>query len=265
VKLATFKLSNGGGQAGPLAGVITGESVRAFAHGLDAVRDVLAGTLGTETDLGEYALADVELLAPISTPGTIFAAGRNYADHVAEMGGEPPTHLTLFVKVNSSVTAPSGPVICPAATSQLDYEGELAMVIGADGQVGGYCVADDISARDLQQLEPQWIRAKGADTFCPYGPWITTADEIADPEALGIRTWVNGELRQDSNTSNLIFGCEFLLDFISQTCTLRPGDLNLTGTPGGVGQGMKPPSYLRSGDVIKIEIEQLGSIEHSVS
>jgi acylpyruvate hydrolase len=138
-------------------------------------------------------------------------------------------------------------------------------VIGAAGEIGGYCVADDVSARDLQGREPQWTRAKGADTFCPFGPWVTTRDEVPNAEALALRTWVNGELRQDSNTSDLIFSCQELVDFISQTCTLRPGDLILTGTPSGVGMAMDPPQFLRSGDVVRIEIESLGAIEHAVA
>ena len=136
--------------------------------------------------------------------------------------------------------------------------------MGADGQVGGYAVADDLTARDLQGRETQWTRAKGADGFCPYGPWITTVDEVPDPHALWLRTWVNGELRQDSSTSNLIFKIPELVEFISETCTLSPGDLILTGTPSGVGMGLDPPCFLGSGDVVRIEIEQLGSIEHSI-
>jgi 2-keto-4-pentenoate hydratase/2-oxohepta-3-ene-1,7-dioic acid hydratase in catechol pathway len=126
-------------------------------------------------------------------------------------------------------------------------------------------VADDLTARDLQGREPQWTRAKGADAFCPYGPWITTADEIADPHALRLRTWVNGELRQDSPTSNLIFKIPELIAFISQTCTLEPGDLILTGTPSGVGMGLDPPRFLGSGDIVRIEIERLGAIEHPIA
>ncbi len=148
---------------------------------------------------------------------------------------------------------------------RLDYEGELAVVMGAGGRVAGYAVADDVSARDLQGREPQWTRAKGADGFCPYGPWITTAEEIPDPHALRLRTWVNGSLRQDSNTSNLIFGVPELVAFISETCTLFPGDLILTGTPSGVGLGQDPPVFLSAGDVVRIEIEGLGVIEHGVS
>jgi len=138
-------------------------------------------------------------------------------------------------------------------------------VIGAGGQIAGYCVADDVTARDLQGREPQWTRAKGADTFCPYGPWITTTDEVPDPGRLQLKTWVNGELRQDSNTCDLIFGCQELVEFISQTCTLRPGDLILTGTPNGVGMALDPPQFLKSGDTVRIAIEGLGQIEHSVA
>jgi 2-keto-4-pentenoate hydratase/2-oxohepta-3-ene-1,7-dioic acid hydratase in catechol pathway len=121
-----------------------------------------------------------------------------------------------------------------------------------------------VSARDLQNTEPQWTRAKGADTFCPWGPWVTTADEVADAERLRITSHVNGELRQDSTTADLIFGPRALVDFISETCTLEPGDLILTGTPSGVGQAMDPPRFLAPGDTVRIEVESLGSIEHPI-
>jgi acylpyruvate hydrolase len=262
MKLATFRPDQA---TAPLGGVVEDDRVRAFAFGTEAVREVLAGALGTDSDLGSWALADVELLAPIPHPGTIFAIGLNYADHIAEMGNQVPEWPTVFVKVNSCVVPPGGPVVCPDVVRRLDYEGEMMIAIGSGGRPAAYCVANDVSARDLQKREPQWVRAKGSDTFCPFGPWLTTADELADPESLGIRTWVNDELRQDSNTSNLVFGIDALIEFLSQTCTLRPGDLILTGTPGGVGQGMQPPRYLQSGDTIRIEIDQLGSIEHRVA
>jgi 2-keto-4-pentenoate hydratase/2-oxohepta-3-ene-1,7-dioic acid hydratase in catechol pathway len=156
-------------------------------------------------------------------------------------------------------------VHCPAVVRRLDYEGELAVVMGPGRSVAGYAVADAVSARDLQRREPQWTRAKGADGFCPYGPWITTPEEVPDPHALSLRTWVNGELRQDSNTSNLIFTVGQLIEFISETCTLQTGDLILTGTPGGVGMALDPPRFLDSGDVVRIEIECLGAIEHAVA
>jgi 2-keto-4-pentenoate hydratase/2-oxohepta-3-ene-1,7-dioic acid hydratase in catechol pathway len=152
----------------------------------------------------------------------------------------------------------------PAVVRRLDYEGELAVVMGAGGEVAGYAVADDVSARDLQRREPQWTRAKGFDGSCPYGPWITTADEVGDPHALALKTWVNGELRQDSSTSDLIFKVPQLVEFLGEAITLEPGDLILTGTPSGVGMALDPPQFLTSGDVVKIEIERLGSIEHSV-
>jgi 2-keto-4-pentenoate hydratase/2-oxohepta-3-ene-1,7-dioic acid hydratase in catechol pathway len=171
----------------------------------------------------------------------------------------------VFVKVVGSVAPPGGPIRCPKIVRRLDYEGELTIVIGADGAIGGYCIADDVSARDLQRREPQWTRAKGADTFCPYGPWITTVDEVPNPGELRLRTWVNGELRQDASTSDLIFGCQELVDFIAETCTLEPGDLILTGTPSGVGMGLDPPQFLQPGDVVRIEIEGLGEIEHPVA
>jgi acylpyruvate hydrolase len=137
--------------------------------------------------------------------------------------------------------------------------------MGAGGTVAGYAVADDLSARDLQHREPQWTRAKGFDNSCPYGPWITTADEVADPEALALRTWVNGELRQDSTTADLIFGIDAVVAFLAETCTLQPGDLILTGTPSGVGMALDPPRFLAPGDTVRIEIEALGVIEHRIA
>ena len=143
-------------------------------------------------------------------------------------------------------------------------EVELAVVMGAHGEIAGYAVADDVSARDLQKREPRWVRAKGFDTSCPWGPWITTADDVPDPEALRLSCHVNGEVRQDSTTADLVFGPRALVDFIAETCTLEPGDLILTGTPQGVGQAMDPPRFLSPGDVVRCEIEGLGTIEHRI-
>jgi 2-keto-4-pentenoate hydratase/2-oxohepta-3-ene-1,7-dioic acid hydratase in catechol pathway len=148
---------------------------------------------------------------------------------------------------------------------RLDYEGELAVVMGPGREVAGFAVADDLTARDLQRAERQWTRAKGFDGACPFGPWITTADEVAEPADLALRTWINGELRQDSRTSDLIFGISEIVAFISETITLEPGDLILTGTPSGVGMYFDPPRFLGSGDVVRIEIEGLGVIEHAVA
>jgi 2-keto-4-pentenoate hydratase/2-oxohepta-3-ene-1,7-dioic acid hydratase in catechol pathway len=236
--------------------------VSAFAEDVRVV-DVLAGA-DARSGSGSWALSDITLLAPVPEPGTIYAIGLNYAKHIAETGAQTPEAPIVFVKVRGSAAPPGGPIRRPEVVRRLDYEGELTIVIGANGQIGGYCIADDVSARDLQSREPQWTRAKGADTFCPFGPWVTTADEVADPQNLDLRTWVNGELRQDSNTCDLIFGPQELVDFIAQTCTLLPGDLILTGTPSGVGMGFDPPRFIDSGDVVRIEIEGLGVIEHAV-
>ena len=260
MELATFQAP---GSDEPIAGIVDGDRVRAFG-GPDGVREALAAGEAPAPSGGEWPLDEVTLLAPVPHPGTVYAIGLNYAKHVEETGGTKPEQPIVFVKVAGSVAPPGGPIRCPEVVKRLDYEGELTIVIGADGQIGGYCVANDVSARDLQRREPQWTRAKGADTFCPYGPWITTADEIPDPGNLRLRTWVNGELRQDSSTADLIFGCDELVAFIAQTCTLQPGDLILTGTPNGVGAAMDPPAWLQSDDTIRIEIESLGVIEHSV-
>jgi 2-keto-4-pentenoate hydratase/2-oxohepta-3-ene-1,7-dioic acid hydratase in catechol pathway len=259
VKLATFEVD---GEV--CAGLIEGDEAVAFG-GRDGVREALESGTIPDSRLGRWPVAELSLHAPIPEPGTVYAIGLNYARHVEETGGTRPEQPIVFVKVRGSVAAPGGPIRCPEVVRRLDYEGELVIVIGAGGRIAGYCIADDVTARDLQGREPQWTRAKGADTFCPYGPWITTFDEVPDPENLRLRTWVNGELRQDSNTSDLIFGCRELVDFIAQTCTLTAGDLILTGTPSGVGMAMDPPQFLHSGDVVRIEIEGLGSIEHPVA
>jgi 2-keto-4-pentenoate hydratase/2-oxohepta-3-ene-1,7-dioic acid hydratase in catechol pathway len=251
------------GRDQPVGGLVEGDDVYELAEGL-RVEDVLAGA-PADTDAQSWPLSEVTLLAPVPDPGTVYAIGMNYAKHIAEMGMERPEVPVVFVKVRGSVAPPSGPIRCPEVVRRLDYEGELTIVIGAGETIAGYCVADDVTARDLQGREPQWTRAKGADTFCPVGPWITTADEVPDPDRLVLRTWVNRELRQETSTSDLIFGCQELVEFIAQTCTLRPGDLILSGTPSGVGMGLKPPQFLKSGDVVRIEIDSLGAIEHAVA
>jgi acylpyruvate hydrolase len=245
--------------------VVQGDRVVGFSDGQVTVLDLLGGLDAPPADGPSFALAEVTLLAPVARPRAIFGIGLNYADHVAEMGGTPPEAPVVFMKLPSSAAAPNAPVSAPKVVKRLDYEGELAVVMGAGGRVAGYAVANDVSARDLQGREPQWTRAKGADGFCPYGPWITTADEVPNPDALSLRTWVNGELRQDSSTAELIFGVPELVRFISETCTLEPGDLILTGTPSGVGMGLDPPRFLASGDVVRIEIADLGSIEHAIA
>jgi 2-keto-4-pentenoate hydratase/2-oxohepta-3-ene-1,7-dioic acid hydratase in catechol pathway len=268
MRLATFRPPDAGD---PRAGIVgDDERVTGFADETVTVLDLLrdpapAGAAAALPQGPSWALAEVELLAPVPAPRAIFGIGLNYADHIAETGGERPERPIVFMKLPSSAAAPGAAVRCPEVVRRLDYEGELAVVMGAGGTVAGYAVADDVSARDLQGREPQWTRAKGADDFCPYGPWITTTEEVPDPHALSLRTWVNGELRQDSNTSNLIFTVPELVAFLAETCTLEPGDLILTGTPAGVGLGLDPQRFLASGDVVRIEIERLGAIEHSIA
>src|SRR5215212_11088099 len=260
MRLATFIAPDDGM---PRAGEVRGDRVVVFSSG--TVLDRLATGDRAPADGAEHPLAGLTLLAPVPRPRAIFGIGLNYAAHARETGKELPQAPIVFMKLPTSSAPPSGPVRCPEVVRRLDYEVELAVVMGQEGEIAGYAVADDVSARDLQGREPQWTRAKGADTFCPWGPWITTADEVRDPEDLRLTAHVNGELRQDSRTSDLIFGPTALVDYISEAITLEPGDLILTGTPSGVGQAMDPPRYLRSGDVVRCEIEGLGTIEHPIA
>src|SRR5215216_1041966 len=259
MRLATFLPP---GASVPSAGEVRGEEIVAFGDG--TVLDRLASGDRAAAEGPAFGLAEVTLLAPVPRPRAIFGIGLNYAAHARETGKELPQAPIVFMKLPSSSAPPSGPVRCPAVVRRLDYEVELAVVIGGRGQIAGYAVADDVSARDLQKREPQWTRAKGADTFCPWGPWITTADEVPDPEDLRLTCHVNGELRQDSRTSDLVFGPQALVDFIAETITLEPGDLILTGTPSGVGVAMDPPRFLDDGDVVRCEVEGLGWIEHRI-
>src|SRR5215213_5793198 len=262
MRLTTF-LSPGARE--PHAGEVRDERVVAFGDGT-SVRERLASGDRSPAGGPDWALDDVTLLAPVPQPRAIFGIGLNYAAHAAEQGKEPPEQPIVFMKLPSSSVSPDGTVEVPAAAGRrLDYEAELVVVLGAEGRIAGYAVGNDLSARDLQGREPQWTRAKGSDGSCPWGPWITTADEVADPEALRISSRVNGEVRQDSSTADLIFGPQALVDFIGETCTLEPGDIVLTGTPEGVGMAMEPPSFLATGDVVRIEIEGLGAIEHAVA
>ena len=218
-------------------------------------------------------LKTVKLLAPIKRPGKIMAIGLNYADHIAESNLGTPEHQLWFTKAVTSITGPFDPIQIPKVSQAVDYEAELVAVIGAGGRhiskagaaasVFGYCVGDDVTERAWQHRTPQWSLGKSFDTHAPIGPWITTADEIADPHALGIRGLVNGELRQNSNTKNLVFNLWDQIEHISQAMTLEAGDLIFTGTPGGVGAGFKPMKFLKSGDSVRIEIDGLGAIENT--
>jgi 2-keto-4-pentenoate hydratase/2-oxohepta-3-ene-1,7-dioic acid hydratase in catechol pathway len=200
------------------------------------------------------ALADVSLEAPVLRPPKFLAVGLNYADHVRESGIDAPKHPTIFNKQSTCVTGPADPIHVPRASHVLDYEGELGFVIGkrcrhvsredAPSVIAGYTIVDDVTVRDWQLRIPTWTMGKSFDTHGPTGPWIVTPDEIGDPHALRLRTWVNDELRQDSNTKELIFDCFALVEHFSTAFTLEPGDVIATGTPSGVGIAMKPPKLL---------------------
>lgn len=259
MRLVTF-LPPGGGD--PVAGEVRDSEVVAFRSG--TVLDRLASGDRTPADGSAHPLDDVTLLAPVPRPRATFGIGLNYRAHAEEQGADLPEFPIVFMKLPTSSVAPGGPVRRPAVVQRLDYEGELVLVMGAGGEIAGYAVADDVSARDLQKREPQWTRAKGFDGSCPWGPWITTADEIPDVEALRIVTHVNGDKRQDSTTADLVFGPREIVEFIAEAITLEPGDIILTGTPSGVGMAFDPPRFLSAGDTIRIEIEGLGAIEHEV-
>jgi 2-keto-4-pentenoate hydratase/2-oxohepta-3-ene-1,7-dioic acid hydratase in catechol pathway len=226
------------------------------------------GTAGIE-------IADADLRNPVIRPGKILAIGLNYTDHIKETGAERPRRPVVFAKYASSLTGPFSPVLInKTLTQEGDYESELAVVIGRRAKgvsaaealsvVFGYAVANDVSARDWQREDAQFSRSKSFDTFCPIGPWITTADEVPDPQNLAIRSYVNDEIRQNSSTKEMIFSVAGLISYLSATMTLHPGDVILTGTPAGVGVGRRPPAFLQPGDVVRCEIAGLGAISSSV-
>jgi 2-keto-4-pentenoate hydratase/2-oxohepta-3-ene-1,7-dioic acid hydratase in catechol pathway len=219
-------------------------------------------------------LAKAELNPPVLTPGKILAVGWNYAAHAAEQNLTPPDKPLIFTKCVTSLNKPGGVIQLPRISRMVDYEGELALVIGKEGKnitaatayeyIAGYMIMNDVSARDLQRNEKQWTRAKGLDTFAPCGPWLVTTDEIPDPHILDISLRVNGELRQSSNTKNMFFKIPELLEFVSQDLTLRAGDIITTGTPEGVGVYRQPPVFLQAGDQIDIDIAGVGRLTNTV-
>jgi len=223
---------------------------------------------------GGVPLSAVKLEAPIQRPGKIFAIGLNYADHIAESNMAAPERQVWFTKAQTSVNAPYDPITIATGTTANDYEVELVAVIGAGGKhiaaadaaaaVFGYCVGNDVTERMWQHGSPQWSLGKSFDTHAPMGPWIVTADELGDPHKLGIRCFVNGEKRQDSNTGNLVFDIWQQVEHLSTGMTLEPGDVLFTGTPGGVGAAMDPRQFLQAGDVVRCEIDGLGHIEGSM-
>lgn len=252
--------------------------LRGGATTWNAARDTLAW-LG-DKDLYEvtFEMDEIELLAPIPRPGKVVCIGLNYMDHARETGAKIPTKPIMFSKFSSSVIGPYDTIhVIPDVTTRVDYEAELGVVIGktasrvsADNAldyVFGYTVINDVSARDIQkgpEYGNQWVRGKSFDTFCPMGPSITSRDEVADPQALAVRAILNGQVLQDGNTRDMIFSVATLISYISQGITLEPGDVIATGTPNGVGDARMPPIYLKKGDVIEIEVGNLGKLVNQV-
>lgn len=247
--------------------------------GRDALREALASGVDLTSALAvgdARPLGSLKLLSPVSSPSKIIAIGLNYADHARESGLEPPKAPVSFVKLPSAIVGPGEAIrYAKDDTAEVDYEAELAVVIGrrarkvseadALGYVFGYTNCNDVSARDAQFADGQWVRAKSFDTFCPLGPWIVTADEIPDPQALRIACRVNGETLQDSTTAEMIFSVAQIISYLSRFITLEPGDVIATGTPFGVGFARTPPVFLLNGDVVEVEIEGIGVLTNPVT
>jgi 2-keto-4-pentenoate hydratase/2-oxohepta-3-ene-1,7-dioic acid hydratase in catechol pathway len=241
----------------------------ALITGFSTLKGQIARRAAEET--AHYKLKDVRLLAPVPRPQKVMAIGLNYADHIAESGAATPERQIWFAKLGNAVNGPHDPIQVPRASKLIDWEAEMVFVIGkrcrhvpreaAHEVIFGYACGNDVSVRDWQFHTAQWLVGKSFDTHAPIGPWIVTADEIGDPHALGIRCIVNGETKQNSNTKHLVFNCFDQVAYLSQAMTLNPGDMVFTGTPGGVGQSMKPPQFLKAGDTVRIEIDKIGALE----
>lgn len=282
MKLCTFQIQDGS----PAVGLVVGESVIRISDHFNAAPASMIELITAWADWREslqqlagsgamgIALDQVALLAPVPRPGKILGIGLNYADHVEESGMARPADQLWFAMMSTAANGPFAPVDLPKVSEALDYEAELVFIVGqrcrhltpqtAREAVFGYCVGNDVSVRDWQLRTSQFILGKSFDTHAPLGPWIVTADEIGDPHQLGIRCFVNGEKRQESNTSQLIFDCYQQIEHLSKVMTLEPGDVIFSGTPGGVGAGFKPARWLRNGDRVRVEIDGLSAIENVV-
>lgn len=279
MKLATFVADSA-----PELGLVVGEGIisisRRLASPPASMIELIShwselqpqvAALGTRAP--DVLLADARLRAPVPRPGKIMAIGLNYKDHIEEAGLPTPQHQIWFSKASTAANGPYDPIEGPPVSSQLDYEAELVLVVGRRARnvprdrarevIFGHCVGNDVSVRDWQLRTTQWVLGKSFDTHAPFGPWITTADET-DATDLDLRCLVNGEVRQASNTRNLVFDSYAQIEHLSQAMTLEPGDIIYTGTCGGVGAAMNPPAFLKDGDLVKVEIESLGFIENRV-
>jgi len=277
MKLATFEAN-----AQESAGIVVGNGLIDLSQAAPRMPRDMIGLIAAwpqaqselralETAAPHFNLSDVHLKAPVPRPQKILAIGLNYADHIEESGQQKPERQIWFSKLPNAVNGPYDPIQLPKVSSAVDYEAEFVAIIGkrcrhvakedAADVVFGYAAGNDVSVRDWQFHTPQWILGKSFDTHAPFGPWIVTSDEVGDPHTLGIRCYVNGERRQNSNTKNLVFNVYDQISLLSQAMTLEPGDVIFTGTPGGVGFAAKPPSFLKTGDVVRIEIDRIGAIE----
>ena len=247
------------------------EMIALLAAGDDAL---LRARSAAEAAGARVPLADVQLEAPLRKPPEFLAIGLNYADHIAETGMKTPEFPMFFNKQRSCVTGPSDPIWMPRVSDKLDYEGELGFVIGRRCRhvpaaralecIAGFIVVNDVSVRDWQMRAPTMTLGKSFDTHGPIGPWIVTPDEVGDPHSLDLRTWLNGELKQQSNTKHLVFDCFQQLETLSTVFTLEPGTIVSTGTSGGVGVAKRPPEYMKVGDVVRIQVSGVGEIENTV-
>lgn len=245
----------------PVTGEINGDFLA--GGGVARVRDALAG-------LPELDVTGLRIGAPVARPGALVCIGLNYSDHAAETAAEPPSEPVVFMKNTNTVVGPNDTVLVPRASVKTDYEVELAVVLGATARylespqaaaavIAGYAISNDVSEREFQiERGGQWTKGKSCETFNPLGPWLVTADEVGDPQALGLKLSVNGEPRQDGNTKNMLFGVHHVIWYLSQFMVLEPGDVINTGTPAGVALGVNDFGYLREGDTMEVSIDRLG-------
>jgi len=256
------------------------QSMRAFLEAgsvaMDAARRALECATGEALEPPiAFPVTSVRLLAPVGDPRKIICIGQNYRDHCAEQRQPIPDHPIIFAKFPTALIGPGEAIRIPRISHQVDYEAELAFVIGARGRyiaaedawsfIAGYLCFNDVSARDIQFGDRQWVRGKTFDTFAPCGPALVTPEEVGNPHELDIALTLNGRVMQQSNTSNLIFGVDYLVSFLSQVMTLEPGDIISTGTPGGVGVFRDPPVFLRPGDRVEVHIERVGTLTNPVA
>jgi len=247
-----------------------------WPSGIDVVRQIIERYESTPEGerLMTHPIDSVTLEAPIPRPGKIVALGKNYLDHVEETGSDVPEFPVIFAKFPSSVIGPDDPIVMPKVSSKIDWEVELGVVIGkickdvSEDQsldyIAGYTVINDVSARDLQMNDGQWIRGKSLDTFCPMGPCIVTQDELGDASGLRMHTKVNDVIKQNSSTSNLMYNVKQIISFLSKSFILEPGDIIATGTPSGVGFVREPPEFLKIDDQVELFIEKIGYLRNSV-